>query len=171
MNRPGASGQTGATFALAAGLFAFWLLLSGKTDAFHLGAGVAAAIGVALGSRGAFRNEQAGALSRLQIRPGWLPYFLWLFGAILVSAIQVARAVLAPVLRVRPGIVRFRDGLPHAAARTVLAHSITLTPGTVTLDSEDGELTVHAFDGASGEELREPGHPLRVRVARLFPPG
>ncbi len=162
------SGDLAATAGLAAGLFAFWYILSGLADAFHLGAGAAAALAVAFGCRGVWRTRE-GALSRLRIRPRWAPYLFWLSGEILLSAVRVARVVLAPKLRLQPGIARFRDGLPDSAARTVLAHSITLTPGTVTLDSENGELTVHALDERSGASLRDARQPLRARVARLFP--
>ncbi len=165
------SGDLSAIVTLAAGLFAFWVLLSGLYDAFHLGAGAVAATAIACGTRGIWRTAGGTrTLSRLRIRPAWVPYLAWLLGEIVISGIRVARVVLTPKLRLSPGIVRFRDGLPDSAARTVLAHSITLTPGTVTLDSENGELTVHALDEHSGASLRSSRQPLRARVARLFPP-
>ncbi len=142
---------------LAAGLFGFWFLLSGLTDGFHLGAGAAAAIGIAIGTRAVFRDRPG-----LGVGPRWIPFLAWLVFAILLSAARVARIVLSPTLRISPAIRRFRDGLPHAPARAVLAHSITLTPGTVTLDSEDGELAVHALEGD------EPSQALRSRMARLY---
>ena len=66
--------------------------------------------------------------------------FLW---ALVKANIDVALRILSG--RVRPGIVRVRSGLKSGLAQTVLADSITLTPGTMTVDvdTENGDLYVH----------------------------
>ena len=63
--------------------------------------------------------------------------------------------MIHPDLPIRPGVVRVRTGLKSAAARVVLANSITLTPGTFTLDldEQEGVLYVHWLAvEAEGEE-------------------
>lgn len=66
--------------------------------------------------------------------------FLW---ALVKANIDVALRILSG--RVRPGIVRVPSGLKSGLAQTVLADSITLTPGTMTVDvdTENGDLYVH----------------------------
>jgi len=54
-----------------------------------------------------------------------------------------------------PRIIRFRTGLRTQTARVVLANSITLTPGTITVSLEDEVFTVHCLDEQSAENLRD----------------
>ena len=88
----------------------------------------------------------------------------WFWGAVYVfvlayeilkANLQVAYIVIHPDLPVRPGVVRVRTTLKTTAARAALANSITLTPGTFTLDVDDeaGVLYVHWLTvEAEGEE-------------------
>jgi multicomponent Na+:H+ antiporter subunit E len=68
-----------------------------------------------------------------------------LFYHIVAANLQVVYIVLHPELPVRPGTVKVRTGLRTEAGRTALANSITLTPGTlsVDIDDEEGTLYVH----------------------------
>ena len=84
------------------------------------------------------------------------------------SAAQVARIVLDPRLPVRPTVVRIEDDLPHPVARLTLAHSITLTPGTVTIGCDEDSLTVHALDARAATSLGAGGGPIADRVKRLY---
>lgn len=56
------------------------------------------------------------------------------------------RLIAAPDLEPDPVIVRFRTGLKTPTARVILANSITLTPGTITVSVEDDLFTVHCLD-------------------------
>ena len=75
----------------------------------------------------------------------YVPVFLW---ECLKANLDVAYRVLHPGLPIRPGIVKVRTGLKSDAALTFLANSITLTPGTMTvdIDKEQGLLYVHWID-------------------------
>ena len=73
----------------------------------------------------------------------YLPVFL---KALVLSNLDVARRVLDPRLPIAPGIVRIRTGLEQPYQRLILANSITLTPGTVTLETEGADLYVHWID-------------------------
>ena len=72
-------------------------------------------------------------------------YLPVLFYEILRANLQVAYIVLHPDLPIRPGTVRVRTSLKSDSGRAALANSITLTPGTlsVDIDDEEGVLYVH----------------------------
>ncbi len=78
-------------------------------------------------------------------RYGWaLAYFFVLAAYIVKANLEVAYRVLHPAMPIRPGIVRVKTKLRGPAARTILGNSITLCPGTLTLDIwEDGTMMVH----------------------------
>lgn len=67
---------------------------------------------------------------------------------VLTANLQVARAVLSPIRRLRPGFATVPIELDDPRAIAVFAHAITLTPGTLTVDvAEDRRsLTIHALD-------------------------
>jgi multicomponent Na+:H+ antiporter subunit E len=155
-------------------LFLFWIVLSGKLDLFHLGAGAAASFAVSLASNGLYALAPAigprghNPFARLP----WTRmarYSTWLVGQICLSSIQVARVVLSPRMELRPKMFRFVCRLPHGLARTTLANSITLTPGTVTIDLVGDEFLVHTLieDYAAGLSGNEPNN-MKERVARVF---
>lgn len=79
------------------------------------------------------------------------PFFLEMAKA----NIEVAYSVITG--RIRPGIVRVRSGMKDEMGILLLANSITLTPGTLTLDIDDrsNELYIHKINVAPGEENRE----------------
>jgi len=73
--------------------------------------------------------------------------YLSLFGRELVkSNLDVARRVISPQLRINPGIVEVKTKLKHPTYRLILANSITLTPGTLTVEMIDDSLFIHWID-------------------------
>lgn len=141
--------------------FAFWLLLSGHPAPLQLLLGALAAAGVAL------VNRDLEVLSRtLRAAPRFAAYLPWLLKEIVLANLQVARVVLHPKLPIDPVVARFAAPLRTALALTTLGNSITLTPGTVTLDVEGRELTVHCLLGP--EALVACQGPMAERVARVF---
>ena len=78
-------------------------------------------------------------------RYGWALAYIFVLTAYIVKAnLEVAYRVLHPAMPIRPGIVRVKTKLRRPAARTILGNSITLCPGTLTLDVwEDGTMMVH----------------------------
>jgi multicomponent Na+:H+ antiporter subunit E len=78
-------------------------------------------------------------------RYGWALIYVVVLSAYIVRAnVEVAYRVLHPAMPIRPGIVRVKTRLRSAAARTMLGNSITLTPGTLTVDiHDDGVMLVH----------------------------
>lgn len=134
---------TGLTLLLMAA--ALWLLLTGTLDTQELVVGALVTVVV-----GALAYARSGIFAGVRwsfILPGALLIYCWVFSIALVrSNIDVARRVLSPDLPIRPGVVTVRTGLTSALGRLLLANSITLTPGTLTVDVEDELLTIHWID-------------------------
>lgn len=147
-------------------LLAFWLLLSGQYDPLFIGMGVVSAAFVTLVSRrlldtlGPGRDAPPIHLGRLVVYVGWL------LGRMAVSAVEVAWIITHPRQRPQPGVVRFTTQLPTPLERTLLANSITLVPGTMTLDVDGDELTVHAFTPGSAGDLAS--GEVQTRIAAIF---
>ncbi len=82
-------------------------------------------------------------------------YWVHLGREIIVSNVDVARAIVSPRLAIAPRFLRVRTRQPSDLGKVVLANSITLTPGTVTIDLRGDELLVHALTEASGRAVAE----------------
>ena len=84
--------------------------------------------------------------------PGKVLRGLRYFGALVLEIIrcnlQVIRLILHPGEEIRPQLVTFRTGLKTDAHKVVLANSITLTPGTITVGLEKDQLLVHGLDAS-----------------------
>lgn len=149
--------------ALAGALFIFWLLMSGIYTGFLVLSGLGVSLAVAALAR---RMEVADREGHpLHLVPAALAYWPWLALEILKSGWTVARLILHPRLPVSPAVVRFRPAQRTTVGLVTHANSITLTPGTVTIEARHGEFTVHALtaEGAQGLE----GGEMDRRVARF----
>ncbi len=147
-------------------LMALWLALSGLYDPFHLGLGVVSVACVLWLDR---RLPRAAGASRGEAEVHVLrfaAYCGWLLGQIVLSALHVAGVVLHPRMPVSPRVVRFRSDQPNGVARMLLANSITLTPGTLTVEVEGDAFTVHALTEATARGLLD--GTMQAKVARLF---
>ena len=152
------------TFLLLLGT---WVIFSGVFDAFHLGLGlISCGIVTWLSSNFLFHNKGKGLAARLAEALRFVGYALWLLWQVVQANIHVLKLAFAPDNReIRPRLVRFRTSLKSEFARYVFANSITLTPGTVTLDVDGDEFVVHAISKHVAEDL--PGE-MEKRVAAVF---
>ncbi len=82
----------------------------------------------------------------------FLPVFFW---HVIKSNFDVAYRVFHPEMPIRPGIVRVKTCLKSEIGRTFLANSITLTPGTLTVDCIEGDLYVHWINIVSEDPEEE----------------
>jgi multicomponent Na+:H+ antiporter subunit E len=152
-------------------LMGIWMIFSGLFDAFHLSLGVVSSLLVTWFSSGLLfqdREKSAGVRFREFIRiPG---YVAWLLYEIVIANVHVLRLALLPggPNEVEPQIVRFTTVLQSEFARWVLAQSITLTPGTVTIKVDDDEYFVHAISAKAAAGLRGT---MEQRVQQIFEPG
>jgi multicomponent Na+:H+ antiporter subunit E len=78
--------------------------------------------------------------------PSLMFYWSWLGQEIVAANIAVLKMVMKPDIDIEPRLVRVPVGMRSGLARCVFANSITLTPGTVTVDVEDDGFLVHALD-------------------------
>lgn len=126
-------------------LFLFWLLLAGSLDVEELIAGLAVALVVTMISR-----PHLDIFDGVRLSPTAIPAlfaYLGLFLVALVRAnIDMARRVLSPSLPLRPALVEVRTELQSPLGRLILANSITLTPGTLTVDVGEETLLIHWID-------------------------
>jgi multicomponent Na+:H+ antiporter subunit E len=123
---------------------------------FLLAAGAGSAIAIALLSRRMEIADREGV--PLHLTAAALSYWPWLAKEILKSGWQVARIILDPKLPVSPALARFRPGQRTTLGLVTHANSITLTPGTVTVEAGRDEFLVHALtqegaDGLAGSEM------------------
>ena len=81
-------------------------------------------------------------------------YWWWLLQEVVKSSIEVARVVLSPSLPISPALVELRTTEVSEAGKVILGNSITLSPGTVTIDMHEDKLLVHCLTRDSAEELR-----------------
>ena len=141
-------------------LFGFWLLLSASFDVAHVVAGAFFAAVVM------WLNPVGGASATRLSWVAALSYLPWLIGRILKSGFHVSRLILTPSLPIAPRLIRHQTNLKSDGELVILGNSITLTPGTITVEVAPGELVVHAIDEASCVDLTE--GVLEARVARMF---
>ncbi|MHB2155018.1 Na+/H+ antiporter subunit E [Calditrichota bacterium GD2] len=79
-------------------------------------------------------------------------YIFYLFISIVKSNFDVARRVIKPQIPINPGIVRVKTRLKSPIGRMILANSITLTPGTLTVDVKDDYFYIHWIDVTDVDE-------------------
>ena len=144
-------------------LFVVWLLLSGHFTATLIGYGALSCLAiVALMAHLRILDHEA-LPTHLGLRPFF--YLPWLFKEILLSNLSVARVIVDPKLPIHPRILRVTADQKTHAGQVIYANSITLTPGTVTLDVRDGKFLVHALTTHSAEGLL--GGEMGDRVTHL----
>lgn len=149
---------------LFAFLFSVWLLMSGYFEALLLVLGlVSCAFVVWIAKRQDVVDHEGHPLNLRPIR--WILYSIWLIGEIVKSNIDVAKRVWNPKLPISPTIVKVpadKDEL----RQVIYANSITLTPGTVSIDLTDATITVHALTQEGATALEQGEMARRVRGVR-----
>jgi multicomponent Na+:H+ antiporter subunit E len=148
-------------------MFGLWLILSGHFDWFHMSLGlIACGIVSSLSCDLLFPAPRMKGLVRQWAR--FIRYIPWLMLEIIKANLHVTYLVFHPRMMelIDPRIVKFRSKLKGDLALVTFANSITLTPGTITVDiSIDGDFKVHAIDKASGDPL--PGA-MEANIAKAF---
>jgi multicomponent Na+:H+ antiporter subunit E len=122
--------------------FIFWLLLTFKLTVPNIIVGSVASIVCSL-FFGRFFVTNVYKLLQPQ-RYFWFVIYLFIFVWECIKAnIDVAYRVLHPAMPIRPGIVKVRTTLKSDMAKMLLANSITMTPGTISVDIIDDFLYIH----------------------------
>ena len=135
-------------------LAAVWTLWSGYFDAkpflLFLG-GLSCAFSVLLSRRMRIVDEE-GAPVQLGIAP-FTTYLPWLIKEIVVSNIEVTKIILSRKMPLQRNLITVTAHQQTELGRVILANSITLTPGTVSVNMEGDQIEVHAlsFEGAEDD--------------------
>ena len=82
-------------------------------------------------------------------------YWWWLLGEVIKSSLEVARLVLSPSLPISPTMVELTTTEASDVGKVILGNSITLSPGTVTIDVHEDRLLVHCRTRESALVLLE----------------
>ncbi len=83
-------------------------------------------------------------------------YCVWLFIQLIVANVDVVQAYLRPQMAIDPKVIRFKLPMDNPVATTFLANSITLTPGTVTINvTKDNVFEIHALTKGAAEAHRK----------------
>lgn len=136
--------------SLGVALYGFWLLLSGYFhDLFLLAAGAGSALCVVLLSRRMRIVDREG--HPIQMIASVILYWPWLIKEILKCAWDVSRIILDPRLPISPVLIRFKPTQKSQVGLATHANSITLTPGTITVEATPNEFLVHGLTRSAGE--------------------
>lgn len=139
-----------------------WLLWSGLYKPLLIGLGLfSCLLSVWLAQRTGFFLHAMSLRSMSRLPALWC----WLLKEVIKSSLEVARVVLSPSLPIHPELVEFATNEQSDSGKVILGNSITLSPGTVTIDIDDDRLLVHCLTAESAAGLRS-GEAAR-RTAKL----
>ena len=150
-------------------LFGVWIIFSGKLDPFHLAMGGISALFITLISssflfldRSRSAGQRLGEIIRI---PG---YLIWILGKIIQANLHILKLALTPgnLKGVEPSMVKVKTSLKTDFGRYILANSITLTPGTITVMMEGDELLVHSISEETAAGVAD--RTMERRIAGVF---
>ena len=139
------------SLSLGAVLFTVWLLLSGHYTPFIIALGIASCALVVLVTLRMDLADREGHPIHLTWRA--LTYWPWLTIEIIKSNTDVAKLILSPNLPITSTLLRVKTSQTSDLGQVIYANSITLTPGTISVDVANGEILVHALSREGAEAL------------------
>ena len=146
-------------------LFGFWILLSARFDYFHLTLGIICSVLVSYLSHDLLSaNVRIGDI-RIMVKR-FFSAAPWFLGQIFSANLHVAYLALSPRMPVDPQMIRFKTKLESDISWVAMANSITLTPGTITVDIREGEFIVHALDKKVAYDLNT--GEMEDKIAHVF---
>jgi len=134
--------RTRSIAVMFATLLLFWLMLMGRLTVDVLVVGVLASLVIALLYPNGLSFFTEFRATPQAVIAGFR-YYAYFFRELVKSNIRLAAIVLSPSLPIKPGIVKVRTRLKSRMGRLMLANSITLTPGTLTVEMDGEWLYVH----------------------------
>ena len=154
-------------------LYVFWIILSGRFQTKYLIIGAVCASLVAyltqdLAQPDGRKRDQPDSRD-YSIFAGigrFILYGFWLLWSIVQSNVQVAYLVLHPKMPIHPGLLSLRTKLHNRTGQIILANSITLTPGTITVDFDEGIYSVHALVPSAAQSLLDAQ--MQSKLERIF---
>ncbi len=150
--------------SLTVALIAAWLLWSGHLDPFILILGGLSVLLTLWMSCRMNVIDDEGAPAQLGIRP-FTQFAPWLMWEIVKSNIDVTKIILSPKMKLRRNLIEVSADQKSQIGKVILANSITLTPGTVSVHLKDDRILVHALSFEGGEE--DLSGDMAMRVCKL----
>lgn len=146
-------------------LFAFWVVLNGAwtTEIAITGGVISLLLYLFIWKFMGYSPKRDWAFARRL--PRGLMYAAFLIGEIFKSSWATIRFIWSPREEVAPEVASFRTKLKTGMGKVILANSITLTPGTITVDVQDDVFLVHCLDETFGQGLE--GSEMEKRIAVL----
>lgn len=141
----------GRTVSLFLVLYVLWLLLSGHYDPLLLGLGALSCAFVTWIAHRMDVVDREGHPIHLTWRA--LIYWPWLFWQIVLSNIATARIILTPRMPIAPKVITVTTSQLDHLGQAIYGNSITLTPGTVTLNVRGNSMQVHCLAERFAEDL------------------
>ena len=132
-------------------LFLLWYLMSGIDKTLTLGLGIGSSIFAVWIAR---RMENASDFKSLkvQLRPvESLKYCIWILLEILKSNWTITKVILSPNMNIKQNMFKVPFSQKSDLGQTIFANSITLTPGTISVEVEEDHFLVHALVFSSGD--------------------
>ena len=156
---------------LALVLFAFWMVLSGRTETKFVIYGILTAVGTTWVTYPLLLVPNKDGSKKYYVFgfsiPKMIMYFFWLMWQLVLANIDVLLATTGQELNIDPKVVRFRFKADNPMASVILANSITLTPGTVTMNvTDDGVYEIHALTVGAAAGVLDGG--MQKKVADLY---
>ena len=156
------------TLGLGATLFVVWLLWSGHyDDPFLIGLGILSCVFCVWLSNRMNIVDEEGAIAEFGIRP-FTTYAPWLVKEIIVANIAVAKIICSRKMPLQRNLIEVSANQKSSLGRVILANSITLTPGTISVNLHGDKILVHALSFAGAEE--DLSGEMDRRVCRLEKP-
>jgi len=134
-------------------LFCIWLLLSGQYNVFVISLGIISVLVVLYITSRMDLIDREGHPIHLTL--GAITYLPWLIKEIIKANIDVVKRILSPSLNITPTLLRVKVSQTSDLGQVIYANSITLTPGTISVDVANGEILVHALSFEGAETLME----------------
>ncbi len=144
-------------------LFVIWLLLTWSLDPQELIAGAAVGVFVSILFWDVFLQEEKRTIFKPKRFIWFILYLPVFFYYVIKANLDVAYRVLHPEMPINPGIVKVKTSLKTETGKTFLANSITLTPGTLTVDIVGNYLYVHWINISTPDPEEE----TKIIVARF----
>ncbi len=135
--------------------FILWIILNGRITVELAVLGVIVAAAVFLFAVKAFNYSFKSEMLVYRYLPLVILYFLNLILEIMKAAFAVSKIIVNPSGRPDPVLIEFDSGLTSAFQNSVLANSITLTPGTVTVQMTGDHFLVHCLVPELGDGIEE----------------
>lgn len=152
------------SFALTALImFAFWIILSGEFSFVLLFSGIISSLIVSYMSHDLLIKNVDTKISLIKtIR--FIKFLPWLLWQIVLANIDLAIRTLNPKMPINPRLIKFNNNLKTDLGMVILANSITLTPGTVTIDVNKNEYLVHIISEKAAQSLISGEMQARVKA-------